>query len=150
MKLSNLFLKNFKGSSELNVPIHPQLTVLVGEVGKTSVLEAVCLGLNNPANGIRLPNIGMTLSRFDDSCINTKEEASTIQVNTFIDISWKLYKKRGELLQQTTINKNNYTDVAMPAVIYYPADRHMIESLDISTDKITKNKTPEKSGKPDK
>lgn len=47
MNISTISLENFRCFKELTVPLHPQLTVIVGKngVGKTSILEAIAIAL---------------------------------------------------------------------------------------------------------
>ncbi len=48
MKLKSVKIENFRAIKMLELELHPQLTVLVGEngAGKTSVLDALAYGLS--------------------------------------------------------------------------------------------------------
>ena len=49
MKLKFVEIENYRAIDELQLPIHPSLTVLHGDNahGKTSVLSAIAVGLGN-------------------------------------------------------------------------------------------------------
>jgi predicted ATP-binding protein involved in virulence len=57
MKLNHITVENFRAISQLELPLEPQLTLLVGNnaVGKTTILDAIAVGLG--AVLARLPNI---------------------------------------------------------------------------------------------
>jgi predicted ATP-binding protein involved in virulence len=57
MKLKTVILDNFRAVKCLELPLHPQLTVLVGEngAGKTTVLEGIVIGLQ--AIAARYPRV---------------------------------------------------------------------------------------------
>ncbi|TGO03486.1 hypothetical protein PN36_05390 [Candidatus Thiomargarita nelsonii] len=47
MKLKSVLIENFRPIEKIQLPLHPQLTVLVGEngTGKTSILDAISMVL---------------------------------------------------------------------------------------------------------
>lgn len=55
MRLSKLSVTDFRGFTELELPLHPEVTVLVGVngAGKTSLLDAIALMLTYLAGGVR-------------------------------------------------------------------------------------------------
>jgi predicted ATP-binding protein involved in virulence len=57
MKLSHITIENFRAVKKLDLPLDPQLTVLVGDnaAGKTTILDAIAVGLG--AVLTRLPEI---------------------------------------------------------------------------------------------
>jgi recombinational DNA repair ATPase RecF len=57
MKISRITIENFRAIQKLDLPLVPQLTVLVGNNAacKTTILEAMALGLG--ARLTRLPNV---------------------------------------------------------------------------------------------
>ncbi len=57
MQLKTVILENFRAVKRLELPFHPQLTVLVGEngAGKTTVLEGIVIGLQ--AIAARYPRV---------------------------------------------------------------------------------------------
>ena len=66
MKLKSVKLQNFRAIQELELPLHPQLTVFVGNNadGKTTILDAIAIGLG--AILTRLPNIkGRNFGKYD-------------------------------------------------------------------------------------
>ncbi|HDN27332.1 MAG TPA: DUF2813 domain-containing protein [Thioploca sp.] len=66
MKLKSVKLQNFRAIQELELPLHPQLTVFVGNNadGKTTILDAIAIGLG--AILTRLPDIkGRNFGKYD-------------------------------------------------------------------------------------
>ena len=66
MKISHIVIENFRAIKALDLPLDPQLTVLVGNnaAGKTTILDAIAVGLG--AILTRLPNVkGIKLSQND-------------------------------------------------------------------------------------
>jgi predicted ATP-binding protein involved in virulence len=66
MKLKSVKIENFRAIGELELPLHPQLTVFVGNNadGKTTILDAIAIGLG--AILTRLPNIkGRHFGKYD-------------------------------------------------------------------------------------
>jgi predicted ATP-binding protein involved in virulence len=66
MKLKSVKLQNFRAFQELEIPLHPQLTVFVGNNadGKTTILDAIAIGLG--AILTRLPDIkGRNFGKYD-------------------------------------------------------------------------------------
>jgi predicted ATP-binding protein involved in virulence len=66
MKLKSVKLQNFRAFQELEIPLHPQLTIFVGNNadGKTTILDAIAIGLG--AILTRLPDIkGRNFGKYD-------------------------------------------------------------------------------------
>ncbi|OQY54620.1 MAG: hypothetical protein B6247_10995 [Candidatus Parabeggiatoa sp. nov. 2] len=66
MKLKSVKLQNFRAIQELELPLHPQLTIFVGNNadGKTTILDAIAIGLG--AILTRLPDIkGRNFGKYD-------------------------------------------------------------------------------------
>lgn len=57
MRFLSIDIKNFKGIEEKSLEFNPQFTVLVGDnaTGKTSILDALSVGLGSALNGIGVP-----------------------------------------------------------------------------------------------
>lgn len=66
MRYLSIDIKNFKGIEEESLRFNPQFTVLVGDngTGKTSILDALSVGLGSALNGIGVPiGIDESMSR---------------------------------------------------------------------------------------
>jgi predicted ATP-binding protein involved in virulence len=69
MKLNHITIENFRAISKLELPLEPQLTLLVGNnaAGKTTILDAIAVGLG--AVLARLPNTSNK-----DFCVNDQRQ----------------------------------------------------------------------------
>ena len=95
LKISEVSLNNFRGYSEFRVPMHPSLSVLVGEngAGKTSILEAVACGLGPFLTA--MPDAKGKLIKKSDIHVNSRGISSyaRIAIETTTSLSWDLVAK---------------------------------------------------------
>ncbi len=82
MKLKSITIENFRAISKMELPLHPQLTVLVGDnaAGKTTILDAIATGL-----GLIPTHLGVKGKTFNQNdirkmTIDTQGEGSKIQL----------------------------------------------------------------------
>lgn len=114
MKLSRITIENFRAVKKLELPLDPQLTVLVGDnaAGKTTILDAIAVGLG--AVLTHLPEIGgigfstndlrqelATLDgsfKRDDSLLKAMNKApyTRITLESLDGVSWDRTKKRDQ------------------------------------------------------
>jgi predicted ATP-binding protein involved in virulence len=114
MKLSHITIENFRAVKKLELPLDPQLTLLVGDnaAGKTTILDAIAVGLG--AVLTRLPEISGIDFRSndlrqeltsldgsfkpDDSPLNAMNKApyTRITLESLEGVSWDRTKKRDQ------------------------------------------------------
>jgi predicted ATP-binding protein involved in virulence len=101
MKLSRITIENFRAVKKLELPLDPQLTVLVGDnaAGKTTILDAIAVGLG--AVLTRLPEI----SGIDFRSNDLRQELATLDGSFKLDYS---------LLD--AMNKAPYTRITLESV----------------------------------
>ena len=61
MKIRNIYLKNFRGYSEINIPINSDFTAIIGknDVGKSTIFEALEIFFNNETVQITLEDLNV-------------------------------------------------------------------------------------------
>lgn len=61
MKIRNIYLKNFRGYSEINIPINSDFTTVIGknDVGKSTIFEALEIFFNNETVQIQLDDLNV-------------------------------------------------------------------------------------------
>ena len=134
LKISEIYLKNFRGYSDFKVLIHPSLNVLVGEngVGKTSILEALACSLGPFLTA--MPNAKGKLIKKSDIHINSKGIANyaRISIETTSSLSWDLVAKGGDFSEPPKIGTTALTSYAThlvdtqseyPLIAYYGTNR---------------------------
>jgi len=98
MKLSHITIENFRAVKKLELPLDPQLTVLVGDnaAGKTTILDAIAVGLG--AVLTRLPEIsGIDFRSNDLQCLDGRQAPYTrITLESLEGVSWDRTKKRDQ------------------------------------------------------
>ncbi|MGE8073397.1 N-6 DNA methylase [Serratia ureilytica] len=134
LKVSEVTVKNFRGYSEFKVPMHPCLTVLVGEngAGKTSILEALACGLGPFLTA--MPDAKGKLIKKSDIRIDSKGIASyaRISIETTSSLSWDLVAKGKDVSEPPKIGTTALTSYAshlvdsqseFPLIAYYGTSR---------------------------
>jgi predicted ATP-binding protein involved in virulence len=154
MKLKTVHIENFRGIKELELTIHPQLTVLIGQNGdgKTTVLDAIAIGLEKlitrltGERGQPFPNNSIYQTLDPDG--KPKQEAYTkITLENEEGIRWDKIKKRQfpRATEPMPASKGDkdlklFTDrlinaiqagaeaVNLPVVVYYRTNRAVLDS----------------------
>lgn len=134
LKISEIYLKNFRGYTDFKVPIHPNLNILVGEngVGKTSILEALACGLGPFLTA--MPDAKGKLIKKSDIHISSKGIASyaRISIETTSSLSWDLVAKGTDASEPPKIGTTALTSYAThlvdshseyPLIAYYGTNR---------------------------
>ena len=142
MKLASVKIENYRAIDELQLPLHPRLTVLHGNNahGKTSVLSAIAVGLG--AIPRLLPDIsGIGFLQTDRRC-NTKR--MRVALTTTDGTIWDRQRKsRREGKPLTTTRIRQLRDkvneiiradqegqaVALPIVSFYDTERAVFQDL---------------------
>jgi predicted ATP-binding protein involved in virulence len=158
MKISRITIENFRAIKKLDLPLDPELTVLVGNntAGKTTILDALAVGLG--AILTRLPNVSGKKFRLSDIreelATELKDDQAPIQapytrvtLESAEGVIWDQTKKRdqtertrqaippdkklGELYHFLENIINDVQDgkpTNLPVIVYYGTDRAVLSS----------------------
>ncbi|RKZ85650.1 MAG: hypothetical protein DRR19_16075 [Candidatus Parabeggiatoa sp. nov. 1] len=158
MKISRITIENFRAIKKLDLPLDPQLTVLVGNnaAGKTTILDAIAVGLG--AILTRLPSVsGIKFRQSDirqELATELKDEQAPIQapytrvtIESVEGVIWDQTKKRdqnkrtqqaippdkklGELhhfLENIINDVQDGKPTYLPVIAYYGTDRASLSS----------------------
>jgi predicted ATP-binding protein involved in virulence len=158
MKISHITIENFRAIKKLDLPLDPQLTVLVGNnaAGKTTILDAIAVGLG--AILTRLPSVsGIKFRQSDireELATELKDEQAPSQapytrvtLESIEGIIWDITKKRDQtkrtqqaippdkkLDQLHDFLENIINDVQdgkptyLPVIAYYGTDRAVLSA----------------------
>jgi predicted ATP-binding protein involved in virulence len=143
MKIQHLKLQNFRGIKDLELPIHEQLTLLVGinGAGKTAILEALAIMLSWVVSRVR--HAGTSGRNIQELDINNLANFALLRVVTRQAFSWQLVKtKKGRVkppevskLQQISdyakslqeqISRSSET-CSIPVLVFYPTNRAVLK-----------------------
>jgi len=140
LKISEIYLKNFRGYTDFKVSIHPNLNILVGEngVGKTSILEALACGLGPFLTA--MPDAKGKLIKKSDIHISSKGIASyaRISIETTSSLSWDLVAKGTDASEPPKIGTTALTSYAThlvdshseyPLIAYYGTNRALTPTI---------------------
>ncbi len=140
MKLKSVFIENFRAIEKIQLPLHPQLTVLVGEngTGKTSFLDAISMVLGEIPSYFKLQK----RRGFDDNDIRQDSQTYVrVQLENLEGLTWhyesqqlpyKSQKNDSQLNGLTELHKyleqiiNDLNDskiVEIPVLAYYGMNR---------------------------
>jgi len=144
MKLKKLHLTNFRGFEKFETQFHENTTVIIGRngAGKTSILDAIALGMLHYTNALMTTrNISTDSARFSDADITTGKSKSTCAlslnhavINAGSDFTVRIEKSRTITRASSTITpedslktiKNrikNETLISVPIVAYFNVNR---------------------------
>lgn len=106
MKIKNIYLKNFRGYSEINIPIDSNFTAIIGknDVGKSTIFEALEIFFNNEIVKIEI----------DDLNVKTSEKQIVIGVSFEVE-STKEYlldsDRKSSLKEEYLLNKKGLLEI---------------------------------------
>jgi len=148
MKISRITIKNFRAIKTLELPLDPQLTVLVGNnaAGKTTILDAIAIGLG--AILTRLPSVsGKKFRQSDIRQTPNQAPYTRVTLESTDNVIWDQTKKRdqnkrtqqaippdkklGELHHYLENIINDVQDgkpTNLPVIAYYGTDRAALSS----------------------
>jgi predicted ATP-binding protein involved in virulence len=158
MKISHITIENFRAIKKLDLPLDPQLTVLVGNnaAGKTTILDAIAVGLG--AILTHFPGVsGMKFCDNDirqepatelkDGQVPQQAPYTRVTLESIEGIIWDITKKRDQtkrtqqaippdkkLVQLHDFLENIINDVQdgkpthLPVIAYYGTDRAVLSS----------------------
>jgi len=105
MKISHITIENFRAIKKLDLPLDPQLTVLVGNnaAGKTTILDAIAVGLG--AILTHLPSVSglkfcdndirqESVTELKDGQVPQQAPYTRVTLESVEDIIWDMTKKR--------------------------------------------------------
>lgn len=106
MKIKNIYLKNFRGYSEINIPIVSDFTAIIGknDVGKSTIFEALEIFFNNETVRIEL----------DDLNTKSTEKQIIIGVSFEVDPSKEYLLDSGRkssLSEEYLLNRNGLLEI---------------------------------------
>ncbi|MBR4840452.1 MAG: ATP-binding protein [Paludibacteraceae bacterium] len=106
MKIRNIYLKNFRGYSEINIPINSDFTTIIGknDVGKSTIFEALEIFFNNETVKIEL----------DDLNVKTTEKQIIIGVSFEVDSSKEYLldsERKTSLQEEYLLNKDGLLEI---------------------------------------
>lgn len=138
MKIENVTLKNFRCFTDITISLHPNLTILVAEngKGKTSILDAIRIGLwsyvggfdlaktgyNDPANSITLDDVKWNKSDITQA----RQLPSSIEIAADLDDStgrsffsgsaghtrkWSWLRYRDSEAPRSQLKENSYAGI---------------------------------------
>ncbi|HUX53650.1 MAG TPA: ATP-binding protein, partial [Williamwhitmania sp.] len=143
MNLSKVELHNFRGISQLEVNLHPQMTVFVGVngAGKTSLLDAIAYLLSWVTSRIR--HEGSSGRAIRDNDIKNKTAFAEIKAIDNNGNEWKLVKtQKGYLKQGVSTDlkfvneyvkkiqgqlQDSQMNCSIPLFVYYPINRAVMD-----------------------
>ncbi len=158
MKISRITIDNFRLINKLDLPLNPQLTVLVGNnaAGKTTILDAIAIGLG--AILTRLPNVSgikfrpsdireeLTTELKDDQAPN-QAPYTRVTLESAEGIIWDITKKRDQnkrtqqaippdkklgklhhFLENIINDVQDRKPTHLPVIAYYGTDRAVLSS----------------------
>jgi predicted ATP-binding protein involved in virulence len=121
MHLKNITLRNFRCFKELNIDLHPELTVIVAENGggKTSILDGIAIGLTPVLRYLssadqRLSGPGIQDTDYRVESIGSNDQAQTsdftqIEIETMTGNRWDVW--RAGVKGKEPDNKIGYSDL---------------------------------------
>ncbi|TGO02373.1 hypothetical protein PN36_26030, partial [Candidatus Thiomargarita nelsonii] len=142
MKLKSVLIENFRAIEKIQLPLHPQLTVLVGEngTGKTSFLDAISMVLGEIPSYFKLQKRRF----FDDNDLTNHLKSSIesapyvrVQLENMAGLTWHYesqpsQKNEPQLNSLTELHKyleqmindlNESKIVEIPVLAYYGMNR---------------------------
>ncbi len=146
MKVTRLYLANYRNARALTIELNPKLNVFVGTngSGKSTVLDAIAIMLSWAVNRIISP--GASGRAIVESDITNGKSTSSIQLLCEAEgrtIEWKLFKvRRGRAASEgkSKLQELNYytkgiqskisetsEKVNLPLFVYYPVNRAVVE-----------------------
>lgn len=148
MKLKEIKLQNFRSIKNINIGLHPQLTVIVGinGAGKTTILDCCAILLSSVISYIKYSAIKYSrinsAIEIDELDVTNQESFTKITALTQDDISWetsktkkgysklhesnfKLLKDYSNKIQENITNSNGKCSI--PAFIYYGTNRAVLD-----------------------
>ncbi|KHD07243.1 hypothetical protein PN36_25845 [Candidatus Thiomargarita nelsonii] len=150
MKLNRITIENFRAIKRLDLPLEPQLTVLVGNnaAGKTTILDAIAVGLG--AILTRLPSVSGKKFRPSDIFSSENEQSAPytrVTLESIDGVIWDRTEKRdqnkrtqqeippdkklGELyhfLENIINDVQDGKSTNLPVIAYYGTDRAVLSS----------------------
>ncbi|TGO02759.1 hypothetical protein PN36_19640 [Candidatus Thiomargarita nelsonii] len=147
MKISRITIENFRLIKTLELPLEPQLTVLVGNnaAGKTTILDAIAIGMG--AILTRLPSVSGKKFRQSDIRQQPPAPYTRVTLESTDNVIWDQTKKRDQnkrtqqaippdkkLGQLHHYLENIINDVQdgkptnLPVIAYYGTDRAALSS----------------------
>ncbi|MDM8558700.1 AAA family ATPase [Candidatus Parabeggiatoa sp. HSG14] len=150
MKLKYIKIENFRAIKELELPLHPQLTVLHGDnaAGKTALLDAIAVGLGSILT--HLPEVsGIKFKRHDLRQETQEQKAPYIRVELTSDedVQWDRMERRDKTkhtakklpdtvglkqlhayLEAIINGVQDNQPVILPVIVYYGTERAVFSS----------------------
>ena len=164
MKLKTIKIENFRAIKTLELPLHPQLTVLIGDnaTGKTTLLDALAVGLSPILT--HLPEIsGIGFKQHDLRQTTQEQKAPYMRVKLTNDenVQWDRMTRRDKTkhtvkalpdtiglkplhayLEESINGIQNNQPVILPVFVYYSTERTVfsaiLETKDINNQKLTR------------
>jgi predicted ATP-binding protein involved in virulence len=151
MKLKSVKIENFRAIKELELPLHPQLTLLHGDnaAGKTALLDAIAVGLGPILT--HLPEIsGIKFKRHDLRQETQEQKAAPymrVELTTTQNVQWDCMLRRDKTehtakelpntlglkqlqiyLEDIISGVQNTQPVILPVLVYYGTERAVFSS----------------------
>ena len=164
MKLKSIKIENFRAIKELELPLHPRLTVLHGDnaAGKTALLDAIAVGLGSILT--HLPEISGIGFKQHDLRQETQEQKAPymlIKLTSYENVQWDCMRRRDKTrhtaktipntvglkqlhayLEDIINGVQNNQPIILPALVYYGTERAVfpsnLEKKKINRKKITR------------
>ena len=106
MTIKQLYLRNFRGYSEIRIPFDDSFNVIIGrnDIGKSTILEALEIFFNNQVVSIQL----------DDLNVNSNDKTIVIGVVLKVDPEMGIIldeTHKTTLEQESLLNKDGYLEI---------------------------------------
>ena len=106
MTIKQLYLRNFRGYSEIRIPFDDSFNVIIGrnDIGKSTILEALEIFFNNQVVSIQL----------DDLNVNSNDKTIVIGVVLKVDPEMEIIldeTHKTTLEQESLLNKDGYLEI---------------------------------------
>lgn len=141
MLVKDIKLHNYRNYSNINIPLHPTLNIIIGPngIGKTNILESVIVSSNTKS--FRTLN--------DKELIKKEEEYSKIEINSDVGLLKIVINQTGKSLfiNNNPIKKTSEYIGKLNAILFKPSDLELFsispkerrKLLDIELGKISKD-----------
>jgi predicted ATP-binding protein involved in virulence len=164
MKLKSVHIENFRSIKALELSLHPQLTVLIGDnaTGKTTLLDALAIGLSPILT--HLPEVsGIGFKQHDLRQVTEEQKAPYMRVKLTNDeqVQWDRMMRRDKTkqtqkalpdtiglkslhayLEKIIIGVQNNQPILLPVFVYYSTERAVfsstLETKEINNQKLTR------------
>ena len=142
MKLKQVTIENYRAIESLELPLHPQLTVLHGDNGhgKTSVLSAIAKGLGSIL--LLLPgSASLSSSEHNPELDYRLDSPQRIALTTTDDMAWEVGGNQSSFPRELQdfiqavkdSDCNGETPIALPIVAFYNTDRSVVRVQEVPT-----------------